>query len=75
MKEYLAKFAARHAYMSVMDYLRPQLIGPRQRFKNAIPLQGAFVIDVDSYQRARGHDHKLDPIWGTCLGCLAKSKG
>jgi hypothetical protein len=60
--------------MSVLDYLRPQRVGTRKKTINALPIGGNFVIDVDSCQRARGHDHKLDPIWGVCPGCLEKSR-
>ena len=74
LKEYLVKYAPKKAYMSVMDYLRPQLVGPRRNFKNALPVQGAFVADIDSYMVSIGHDHYLDPTWVVCVGCLQKSK-
>ena len=67
LQDYLARYVPRHAYMSVLDYLRPQYVGTRKKTINALPMGGAFVVDVDSYHRARGHDHMLDPIWGVCL--------
>jgi DNA primase catalytic subunit len=56
LRGYLVRYAPRHVYMSVMDYLRPQYVGSRRKTRAALPLQGSFVVDVDSYQRARGHE-------------------
>jgi hypothetical protein len=74
LQRYLFKYAPRHAFMSVTDYLFPERVGRKCKAKYAVPIGGEFVVDVDSFMRKRMHDHSWHPQYEVCEGCLDISK-
>jgi hypothetical protein len=74
LQRYLFKYAPRHAFMSVMDYLFPERVGRKYKAKYAVPIGGEFVLDVDSFMRKRQHHHSWHPQYEVCEGCLDISK-
>lgn len=47
LRRYLFKYAPRHAFMSVTEYLFPERVGRKYKAKYAVPIGGEFVVDVE----------------------------
>jgi hypothetical protein len=64
-----AKYAPAHVYMSVLDYLFPERVGLKSKAKNAYPIGGEYVVDVDNYlfRGIDNHEHPRTWICNTCL--------
>jgi len=49
-------------------------VGKKYKAQYCLPLNGEYVVDVDSYMMFFKHEHKLDPEWRVCQECLGVSK-
>ena len=63
-----------HVYFSVLNWLFPERIGKKYKARYCVPLNGEYVIDVDSYLMPFQHKHKVDDHWYVCPHCLDMSK-
>lgn len=48
LRNYEHKYAPRHAFISMMDYLFPERVGRKYKAKYSVPIVGEFVVDVGS---------------------------
>jgi len=60
-----------HVYMSVLKFLFPERVGKKYKAKYAVPLNGDFVVDVDSYLLRHPHLHSSRR---SCNECIRASK-
>jgi DNA primase catalytic subunit len=74
LKFFCWKLKPWHAYFSVLNWLFPERVGKKYKAKYCIPLNGEYVIDVDSYLVLFKHNHKVDDHWYVCNECLEMSK-
>ena len=75
LQEYCVKYAPRHVFMSVMDWLRPEQVGKKQTANHALPIGGQYVVDVDHYVICAWHNHYFQSsLTKICLGCLEKAR-
>ena len=74
LRSYCYNFRSMHVYMSVLNWLFPERISKKYKARYCIPLNGEYVIDVDSYLVAFKHKHKVDDHWFVCEECLDMSK-
>ena len=74
LKYYCWKLKPLHAYFSVLNWLFPERIGKKYKARYCVPLNGDYVIDVDSYIVLWKHDHRIDEQWKVCPECLDFSK-
>jgi len=75
LKYYCYKLKPTHVYFSVLNWLFPERVGKKYKARYCVPLNGEYVIDVDSYMVLFHHEHKTDPEWGVCEICLDMAKG
>lgn len=64
-----------HVYFSVLNWLFPERVGKKCKAQYCVPVNGEYVIDVDSYLVIFPHKHKVDEHWYVCEECLDMSKG
>jgi DNA primase catalytic subunit len=74
LKFHCWKLKPLHVYFSVLNWLFPERVGKKYKARYCVPLNGEFVIDVDSYLVAFRHNHKVDDHWLVCNECLDMSK-
>jgi len=74
LKFYCWKLKPMHVYFSVLNWLFPERVGKKYKARYNVPLNGEFVIDVDSYLVLFKHKHKVDDHWYVCNECLDMSK-
>ena len=74
LKYYCFKLRPIHVYFSVLDWLFPERVGKKYKAKYCVPLNGNYVVDVDSYMILFKHTHTLDPEWHVCERCLGMAK-
>jgi hypothetical protein len=74
LKFYCWKFKPAHVYFSVLDWLLPERVGKKYKARYCVPLNGNYVVDVDSHMMLFKHEHKLDPEWNVCSLCLIMAK-
>ena len=74
LKYYCHKLKPIHVYFSVLNWLFPERVGKKYKARYCIPLNGEYVVDVDSYLMLFHHNHKLSREWGVCELCLDMSK-
>jgi DNA primase catalytic subunit len=70
LKYYCYKLKPAHVYFSVLDWLFPERVSKKYKARYCVPLNGNYVVDVDSYMVLFKHDHKLDLEWNICELCL-----
>jgi hypothetical protein len=63
-----------HVYFSVLNWLFPERVGKKYKARYCLPLNGEYVVDVDSYMIIFKHNHKVDDHWYVCKECLDMSK-
>ena len=68
------KLKPRHVYFSVLNWLFPERVGKKFKARYCVPLNGEYVIDVDSYLMPFRHEHKVDQHWYVCPRCLEMSR-
>lgn len=71
---YCWKLKPLHVYFSVLNWLFPERVGKKYKARYCLPLNGEYVVDVDSYMMYFKHNHVLDPEWHVCPECLNMSK-
>ena len=74
LRYYCWKLKPLHVYFSVLNWLFPERVGKKYKARYCVPLNGEYVVDVDSYMMFFKHKHKLDPERHVCLECLGMSK-
>jgi hypothetical protein len=74
LRFYCYKLKPMHVYFSVLNWLFPERVGKKYKAEYCIPLNGEYVIDVDSYLVAFGHTHRVDDHWFVCNECLDMAK-
>jgi hypothetical protein len=74
LKFYCWKLAPIHVYFSVLNWLFPERVGKKWKARYCVPLNGEYVIDVDSYMMIFKHNHRVDEGWHVCQECLDMSK-
>jgi DNA primase catalytic subunit len=74
LKFYCWKLNPIHVYFSVLNWLFPERVGKKYKARYCVPLNGEYVVDVDSYMVLWKHEHKLEPEWNVCQECLGMSK-
>jgi DNA primase catalytic subunit len=67
-----ARYAPKHVYMSVLNWLFPDRVGKKYKGKYVLPISGEFVVDVDSAVNWIFHNH--DTRHPICLACLEISR-
>ena len=74
LRFYCWKLKPMHVYMSVLNWLFPGRVGKEYKARYCVPVNGEYVIDVDSCLVAFPHEHKVDEHWFVCEQCLEMSK-
>lgn len=81
LKYYCWKFKPLHVYFSVLDWLFPERVGKKRKADCCIPLNGNYVVDIDSYMFHRyrnlflfKHVHRPSKEWQVCEFCLDMAK-
>ncbi len=74
LRFYCWKLKPMHVYFSVLNWLFPERVGKKYKAQYCVPVNGEYVIDVDSYLVAFRHEHKVDDHWFVCEQCLDMSK-
>ena len=72
LRRYCIHFAPAHVYMTVLNWLMPERVGKKRGANHAYPIEGEYVIDIDSYLFWRPHSHYAGAD-GVCVGCLSLS--
>jgi DNA primase catalytic subunit len=54
--------------------LFPERVGKKYKANYAVPINGEYVIDIDSYLLRRWHKHTMSKSWNVCKECLKNSK-
>ena len=76
LRKYCVKYAPRHVFMSALNWLFPERVGRKCKANYAVPVNGEYVVDVDSYVLCRKHNHgPCSSTLGVCYGCLETSRG
>jgi DNA primase catalytic subunit len=75
LKDFCIKFSPLHVYFSVLNWLFPERVGKKYKGNYAVPLNGEYVIDVDSYVMNKPHRHYYLGSSRICYECLEISKG
>jgi DNA primase catalytic subunit len=68
------KLKPQHVYFSVLNWLFPERVGKKYKARYCVPLNGEYVIDVDSYMMLFKHNHQLHQEWHVCQKCLDMAK-
>jgi len=71
---YCWKLSPLHVYFSVLNWLFPERVGKKYKARYCVPLNGEYVIDVDSHIVIWKHDHRVSDEWSVCEPCLQHSK-
>jgi len=74
LKFYCWKLKPLHVYFSILNWLFPERVGKKYKARYCGPLNGEYVVDVDSYVIFWKHEHKLNEQWRICPECLNMSK-
>lgn len=74
LRFYCWKFKPQHVYFSVLNWLSPERVGKKYKARYCVPLNGEYVVDVDSHLVRFKHKHKVDEHWYVCEECLEMSK-
>lgn len=74
LRGFCIKFSPLHVYFSVLNWLFPERVGKKYKAKYAVPLDGEYVVDVDSYVFRRRHRHVHFGSARLCYECLNISK-
>jgi hypothetical protein len=74
LRFYCWKLAPVNVYFSVLNWLFPERVGKKYRARYCVPLNGEYVVDVDSYMVLFKHDHRVDENWHVCQECLGMGK-
>jgi DNA primase catalytic subunit len=74
LRFYCWKLRPRHVYFSVLNWVFPERVGKKYKARYCVPLNGEYVIDVDSHLMLWKHKHKVDDHWYVCNECLDMSK-
>jgi len=74
LKFYCWKLKPQHVYFSVLNWLFPERVGKKYKARYCVPLNGEYVIDVDSYLIAFRHRHLVEDHWYVCKQCLEMSR-
>jgi hypothetical protein len=74
LKFYYWKLKPLHVYFSVLNWLFPERVGKKYKARYCVPLNGEYVVDVDSHLVRFKHKHKVDDHWYVCEECLDMSK-
>jgi len=70
LRFYCFKLRPMHVYFSVLNWLFPERVGKKYKARYDVPLNGEYVIDIDSYLMLFKHNHKVDDHWFVCEQCL-----
>jgi hypothetical protein len=49
-----------HVHFSVLNWLFPERVGKKYKAEYCVPLNGEYVIDVESYLVGFKHAHKVE---------------
>lgn len=71
LRYYGVRFAPKHLYCSVVDWLFPERVGKKHKAYRAVPVGGEYFVDVDAYMGNKYHNHM---VTGVCIDCLQISK-
>jgi len=74
LRKYCVRFSPVHVYFSVLDWLFPERVGKKCKANRALPINGEYVIDIDSYLLHRRHRHNFSKSWNVCNECLESAK-
>jgi DNA primase catalytic subunit len=74
LKVYCWKLKPMHVFFSILNWLFPERVGKKYKARYCVPLNGEYVIDVDSYLMPFTHKHKVDDHWYVCPYCLEMSR-
>jgi hypothetical protein len=74
LNDFCVRFSPSHVYFSGLDYLFPERVGKKNKANFAYPVNGEYVIDIDSYLLHRWHKHKPSKNWNICNQCLESAK-
>jgi hypothetical protein len=74
LRFYCYKLKPMHVYFSVLNWLFPERVGKKYKATYCLPLNGEYVIDVDSYLVGFRHVHRVDEHWFVCPECLDMAK-
>jgi DNA primase catalytic subunit len=74
LRDFCIKFSPLHVYFSVLNWLFPERVGKKYKAMYAVPLDGEYVVDVDSYVYKRRHRHVRAGPTAVCYECLNISK-
>jgi DNA primase catalytic subunit len=58
----------------VLNWLFPERVGKKYKARYCIPLNGEYVIDIDSYMAYFAHIHRYNKEWLICERCLSTTK-
>jgi hypothetical protein len=72
--KYCVKFSPTNVYFSLLNYLFPERVGKKYKANYAFPINGEYVVDIDSYLFQRKHSHFLNKTWNVCNECLKSAK-
>jgi hypothetical protein len=73
LKFYCYKFKPTNVYFSVLNWLFPERVGKKSKARYCVPLNGEYVVDIDSYLAPFPHIHRLNE-WAVCERCLIMSR-
>jgi DNA primase catalytic subunit len=71
---YCYKLKPMHVYFSVLNWLFPERVGKKHKARYCVPLNGEYVVDVDSHLMLFKHVHRVEDHWFVCAECLGMSK-
>lgn len=71
---YCWRFRPIHVYFSVLNWQFPERVSKKCMAPCSVPLNGEYVIDVDSHLMLFKHEHKVDDHWLVCEHCLGMAK-
>jgi hypothetical protein len=74
LKDCCVIFSPLHVYFSVLNWLFPERVGKKYKAKYAVPIDGEYVIDVDSYVVRTCHRHYRSELHRICYECLEISR-
>ncbi len=74
LKYYCWKLKPWHVYFSVLNWLLPEQVGKKYKARYCVPLNGEYVVDIDSYLKFFKHKHKVEDHWYVCKECLDMAK-
>jgi hypothetical protein len=72
--DFCVRFSPAHVYFSVLDFLFPERVGKKNRANFAYPVNGEYIVDVDSYLMHHWQRHMPSKNWDVCKECLESAK-